>query len=84
MATECKDTSREPRFIIVGFQAAKDGDQTKNPFTFDHVNLKNAYLTLNLDRYPAFDYNLSFFKQKFSRVYGEAALFLVNTLVWMN
>ena len=44
------------RFIIVGFQTAKDGDQTKNPSTFDHVNLKNAYVTLNSDRYPAVDY----------------------------
>ena len=30
----------KPRFIIVGFQTAKDGDQNKNPSTFDHVNLK--------------------------------------------
>ena len=29
----------KPRFIIVGFQTAKNGDQTENPSTFDHVNL---------------------------------------------
>ena len=40
----------KPRFIIVGFKTAKDGDQTKNPSNFDHVNLKNAYVTLNSDR----------------------------------
>ena len=68
----------KPRFIIVGFQTAIDGDQTKNPSTFDHVNLKNAYVTLNSDRYPAVHYNLSFAKQKFSRVYGDAALFGVK------
>ena len=68
----------KPRFIIVGFQTAKDGDQTKNPSTFDHLNLKNAYITLNSDRYPAVDYNLSFAIQKFSRVYGYAALFGVK------
>ena len=33
---------------------------------------------LNLDRYPAVDYNLSFANQKFSRVYGDAALFGVK------
>ena len=33
-----KTSPEKPRFIIVGFQPAKDGDQTKNPFTFDHVN----------------------------------------------
>ena len=55
-----KTAPKKPRFIIVCFQTAKDGDQTKNPSTFDHVNLKNAYVTLNSDRYPAVDYNLSF------------------------
>ena len=47
-----KTAPEKLRFIIVGFQTAKDGDQTKNPSTFDHVNLKNAYVTLNSDRYP--------------------------------
>ena len=74
MATERKNSSGEIK-IFVGFQIAKDGDQTKNPSTFDHMNLKNAYLTRNLDRYSAVDYNLSFSNQKFSRVYGDAALF---------
>ena len=45
----------KPRFIIVGFQTAEDGDRTKNPSTFDHVNLKNAYVKLNSDRHPAVD-----------------------------
>ena len=67
-----------PRFIIVAFQTAKNGDQTKNPSTFDHVHLKNAYVTLNSDRYPAVDYNLSFANRKFSSVYGDAALFGVK------
>ena len=79
-----KTAPEKPRFIIVGFQTAKDGDETKNPSTFDHVNLRNAYVMLNSDRYPAVDYNLSFAKQKFSRVYGDAALFELNSLVWMN
>ena len=39
---------------------------------------KNAYVTLNSDRYPAGDYNLSFANQKFSRMYGDAALFGVK------
>ena len=56
----------------------KDGNQTKNPSTFDHVNLKNAYVTLNSDRYPAVDYNLLFSNQKFSRMYGDVALFGVK------
>ena len=59
--------------MIVGFRTAIDGGQTKNPSTLYHVNLKNAYVTLNSDRYPAVDYNLSFSNQKFSRVYGVSA-----------
>ena len=42
------------------------------------MNLKNAYVTLNSDRYPAVDYNLFFSNQKYSRVYGDAALFGVK------
>ena len=42
------------------------------------MNLKNAYVTPNSDRYPAVDYNLSFASQKFSRVYGDTALFGVK------
>ena len=73
-----KTSPEKLRFIIVGFQTAKDGDQTKNSSTFDHVNLKNAYVTQNSDQYPAVDYNLSFANQTFSRVYGDAALFGVK------
>ena len=47
-----KTVPEKPKFIIVGFQTDKDGNQTKSPSTFDRVNLKNAYLTLNSDRYP--------------------------------
>ena len=73
-----KTALEKPRFIIVGFQTDEAGDQTKNPPTFNHVNLKNAYVTQYSDRYPMVDYNLSFSNQKISKVYGEAALFGVN------
>ena len=70
-----KTAPEKLRFIIIGFETAKDGDQTKNPSNVDHVNLKNSYVTLISDRYPAVDYNLSFSNKKLSRVYGDAALF---------
>ena len=38
------------------------------------MNLINAYAMLNLDRYHAVDYNLSFANQRFSRVYGDSSL----------
>ena len=84
MATERKDISGEPRFIIVGFQTAKDGEQTKNPSTFDHGNLKNAYVMLNSDRYTAVDYNLSFANQKFLGCMLMRPCLELNSLVWMN
>ena len=42
------------------------------------MNLRNAYVILNSDRNPLVDYNLSLTNQKFSRVYGDAALFGVK------
>ena len=60
------------RFIIVGFQTDKNGDQVQNPSIFDNVNVNN---TLNTIRYPPSDYALPFEKQQLSRVYGDAALF---------
>ena len=55
-----KSAPEKPRFVIVLFQTDKDGDQTKNSSTFNHVNLENAYVMLNSDRYLAGDYNVSF------------------------
>ena len=37
-----KTAPKKPRFIIVGFQTASDGGQTKNLSIFDHVNLKDG------------------------------------------
>ena len=45
------------------------------------MNLKNAYVTINSDRYPAVDYNFSFSSQKFSGVDGDADLFGVKFFV---
>ena len=42
MATERKTAPDKLRFIIVVLETDKDGDQTKNPSNFDHVNLINT------------------------------------------
>ena len=70
-----KSSPEVPRFIIVGFQTEKSNDQVKNPAVFDHVGVKNIYCTLNSTRYPEVDYDISFEKFQFSRVYGDAVLF---------
>ncbi|XP_065654582.1 uncharacterized protein LOC136081212 [Hydra vulgaris] len=70
-----KTSPENQRSIIVGFQTSKSGDQNGNPSIFDHCVLKNMYIMLNQERYPAVDYNLSFPNQQFSRAYREAAVF---------
>ena len=70
-----KSSPEVPRFIIVGFQTYKRGNQETNPSIFNNVNVSNTYVMLNSMRYPTADYNISFLSQKFSRVYGDAAEF---------
>ena len=70
-----KSSPEVPRFIIVGFQTDKNGNQLTNPSTFNNVNVSNIYVMLNSIRYPTTDYNISFLSQKFSRAYGDAAEF---------
>ena len=70
-----KSSPEVPRFIIVGFQAGKSGNQQQNPSIFDDVNVNNIYAMLNSTRYPTADYNIVFSAQKFSRVYGDVAKF---------
>ena len=70
-----KSSPEVPRFIIIGFQSNKIGSQKTNPSIFDNVNIKNIYVMLNSARYPTTDYNISFTKGKFSRVYGDAVNF---------
>ena len=70
-----KTSPEKPRYIIVGFQTNRDGSQEANPSIFDHCDLKNMYIMMNQERYPAVDYNLSFPNQQFSRAYRDAATF---------
>ena len=70
-----KTSPEKPRYILVGFQTDKDGSQEANPSIFDHCDLKNCYIMMNQERYPAVDYNLSFPNQQFSRAYYEASRF---------
>ena len=64
-----------PRFIIIGFQKDKHNKQDKNPAIFNHLSVRNIYVTLNAKRYPDTDYDNSFTKNLYSRVYGDAATF---------
>ena len=70
-----RTANERPRYVIVGFQTGKDGDQQKNPSVFNHCNLKNMYVTLNSERYPAVDYDLDFSNNKYSRAFRDASKF---------
>ncbi|XP_065654602.1 uncharacterized protein LOC136081228 [Hydra vulgaris] len=70
-----KISPEKPRYIIVGFQTSKDGSQELDPSIFDHCDLKNMYIMLNQERYPAVDYNLSFPSHQFSRAHRDASVF---------
>ena len=70
-----KSSPEVPRFIVVGFQTNKSGNQEANPSIFYNVDVNNIYATLNSTRYPTADYNISFLATKFSSVYGDAAEF---------
>ncbi|XP_065639696.1 uncharacterized protein LOC136072409 [Hydra vulgaris] len=70
-----KTSTEKPRYIIVGFQTIKDGNQELSPSIFDHCDLKNMYIMLNQEKYPAVDNNLLFPNQQFSRAYRDASTF---------
>ena len=59
----------KPRYIIIGMQTNKRGNQIQNAALFDHCSVKNMYVTLNSTRYPALDVNSDFDAYKFARFY---------------
>ena len=72
-----------PRFIIVGFQTLRNNHQEENPAIFNHLFLRNIYVTLNAKRYPDTDYENDFTKNQYSRIYGDTALFRKKFLIWI-
>ena len=70
-----KSSPEVPRFIIVGLQTNKIGNQKQNPSIFDNIDVRNIYVMLNSTRYPTADYDIKFGGQKFSRPYGDVADF---------
>jgi len=47
-----KSSLEKPRYIIIGFQTGKDGDQDANPSLFDNVD--TMYVMLNRNRFQRF------------------------------
>ena len=59
----------KPRWIIIGFQTSRIDTQQQNPAVFDHLNLRNAYITLNSQRYPMLDSMTNFDRNEYMKLY---------------
>jgi hypothetical protein len=60
----------KPRWIIIGFQTNRSDTQQQNPAVFDHLNLKNAHVTLNSVRYPMSDILTDFGRNEYLKLYN--------------
>lgn len=60
----------KPRWIIIGFQTDKMDTQQQNPAVFNNLNLKNAYVTLNSERYPKSEIMTNFTRNEYMRLFG--------------
>ena len=61
----------KPRWIIVGFQTNRINTQQQNPAVFDHLSLRNAYVTLNSERYPMSDIITNFDRNEYIKFYSR-------------
>lgn len=61
----------KPRWIIVAFQTDRTVNQEQNPAVFDHLNITNANVTLNGEKYPLHDFVINFARNDYSELYEK-------------
>ena len=71
-----KTAPEKPRYIIVGIQTDKSGNQEHNAALFDHVNVTNMSVVLNNEKYPNLNANTNFTKYQFSHFYKDMSEFI--------
>ena len=59
----------KPRYIVLAFQTDKSDDQKHNPAVFDNLQLINAYVTLNSERFPTSDIITNFYTNDYVKLY---------------
>ena len=59
----------KPRYIVIAFQTDKSDDQEQNPAIFDNLQLINAYVTLNSERFPTSDIITNFATNDYVKLY---------------
>ena len=58
-----------PRWVLVGLQTNKSGNQENNAALFDNCNLTNRQVWLNHSRYPSVDMATDFTKEQYAGAY---------------
>ena len=58
-----------PRWVLVGLQTDKSGNQENNTANFNHCNLTNMQVWLNHSRYPSADMATDITKEQHAGVY---------------
>jgi hypothetical protein len=59
-----------PRWVLMAFQTDKMDTQQQNPAVFNSLNLKNAYVTLNSERYPKSEIMANFSRNEYMRLFN--------------
>ena len=59
----------KPRWVLIGLQTGKSGNQENNASIFDHCNLTNMQVWLNHFRSPSLDMPADFDKRQYAGVY---------------
>ena len=67
--------SEKPRFLIIGFQTAKDDNQQTNVAIFDHCDISKLKVILNSAEYPAIDVLSNFTRNEYAGYYKRMADF---------
>jgi len=70
----------KPRWIIIGLQTAKSNTQEQNPAVFDNLDLNNAHITLNSERYPMRQLNVNFARNDYIKLYNMFDAFKKDNL----
>ena len=65
----------KPRYIVVGFQTTWKNNANKNASHFDHCNIRDIKLFLNLQSYPFGNSNLDITRNQYALLYDMYANF---------
>ena len=74
----CRTSPECPRWVIIGFQSDRAGDQLKNAALFDNCNAENVWIELNGISYPSLPLNIDYTKRRIAGAYKTITDFITN------